>query len=175
MRARAKTNHITGDMRGSRNKIIAAALMIAAAAMACDRSIQYSENYTLDEGKWSMFDPAKYTCPIDDTVKTYDIQLSLRTSTDYPYRNIYLFIVTSFPSGAFVTDTLQAAVTDEKGRWLGKGTGDLRELTIPFKSNVYFPESGDYHFRVIHGMRDTLLNGVYDMGMKISLTDGNKK
>ena len=175
MKAKAKTDHITGEMRGSRSKIIAAALMIAVAAMACDRSIRYSENYSLDEGKWSMFDPAKYTFTIDDTVKTYDIRLSLRTSTDYPYRNIYLFVVTSFPSGTFVADTLQAMVTDEKGRWLGKGTGDLRELTSPFKSNVYFPESGDYHFRVIHGMRDTLLNGVYDMGLRISLTGGKIK
>jgi len=171
----AKTDHITGEMRGSRIKIIAAALLLAIAAMACDRSIQYSENYKLDKGKWSMFDPAKYTCPIDDTLRTYDIRLSLRTSTDYPYRNIYLFVVTTFPSGTVVTDTLQAMVTDEKGRWLGKGTGDLRELTIPYKSNVFFPESGDYHFRVIHGMRDTLLNGVYDMGMQISLKNGKAK
>ena len=175
MKARAETDHITGKMKGGKSKIIAAVLMIAVAAMACDRSIQYSENYSLEKGRWSMFDPAKYTCAIDDTLKIYNIQLSLRTSTDYPYRNIYLFVVTSFPSGTFVTDTIQAMVTDEKGRWLGKGTGDLRELTIPFKSNVYFPESGDYHFRVIHGMRDTLLNGVYDMGMKISLTGGKAK
>lgn len=162
-------------MTGNRNKIIIAALLLAVAAMACDRSIHYSENYKLDGGKWSMFDPAKYSCSIDDTVKTYNIELSLRTSTDYPYRNIYLFVMTTFPSGNAVTDTLNTMVTDERGNWLGKGTGDLRELTIPYKSNVYFPESGEYHFRVIQGMRDTLLQGVYDMGMKISLKEGSKK
>lgn len=162
-------------MTGNRNKIIIAALLLAVTAVACDRSIHYSENYRLDEGKWSMFDPAKYSCTIDDTVKTYNIELSLRTSTAYPYRNIYLFMVTTFPSGNVVTDTIHTMVTDERGKWLGKGTGDLRELTIPYKSNVYFPESGEYHFRVIHGMRDTLLQGVYDMGMKISLKEGSKK
>ena len=75
-----------------------------------------------------MYDNAKYTCTIDDTVKTYDIRLSLRTSSEYPYRNIYLFMVTTFPSGTTVTDTLHAMVTDEKGHWLGKGTGNIREL-----------------------------------------------
>jgi gliding motility-associated lipoprotein GldH len=162
-------------MTGSKSKIAAALLLMAAITLACNRNVKYSENYRLENGRWSMFDPAKYTCTIDDTVKTYNIQLSLRTSSDYPYRNIYLFIMTTFPSGNVLTDTLQVRVTDEKGRWLGKGAGDLKELTIPYKSNVYFPEPGDYHFRVIHGMRDTVLNGVYDMGMKISLKADNAK
>jgi gliding motility-associated lipoprotein GldH len=175
VKAEAETDHITGEMRGSRSKIIFTALLLAAAAVACDRSIHYSENFRIDKGEWSTYDPAKYACIIDDTVMTYNLELSMRTSTEYPYRNIYLFILTTFPSGTSVTDTLHAMVTDEKGRWLGKGTGDLRELTIPYKSNVYFPEPGEYHFRVIHGMRDTILLGVYDMGMKISLKEGNTK
>jgi len=122
-----------------------------------------------------MHDPAKYSCTVDDTVMTYDIGLSLRTTTDYPYRNIYIFMVTTFPSGTSVTDTLHAMVTDEKGRWLGKGTGNIRELTVPFKSKVWFPEAGEYHFRVMHGMRDTVLTGVRDIGMKISRREGRTK
>lgn len=122
-----------------------------------------------------MFDPARYACEIDDTVRTYNMKLSLRTSTEYPYRNIYLFMMTTFPSGSVMTDTIHAMVTDEKGKWLGRGTGAVRELTIPYKSNVYFPEQGKYHFRVVHGMRDTILKGVYDMGMKISFREGSDK
>jgi gliding motility-associated lipoprotein GldH len=175
VKERDVTDHITGKMTGSKSKLIIAALLLAAVAAGCDRNVRYSGNYSLEKGKWSIYDPARYACTIDDTVKTYNIRLSLRTSSDYPYRNIYLFVVTTFPSGTVVTDTIQAMVTDEKGKWLGKGTGDIRELSIPYKSNVYFPEQGEYHFRVIHGMRDTLLNGVYDMGMKISLMDGKAK
>lgn len=146
--------------------------MLAVITLACDRGTLFSDNYRIDDRQWSMYDPARYACAIGDTVSTFNIDLSIRTSTDYPYRNMYLFVVTTFPSGTTVTDTLQAMITDEKGRWLGKGAGDLRELTIPYKSNVYFPESGEYHFRVIHGMRDILLKGVYDIGMRISLKEG---
>lgn len=145
--------------------------MLAVVTLSCDRNTLYSDNYRINDRQWSMYDPARYTCSIDDTVSIFNIDFSVRTSTNYPYRNIYLFIVTTFPSGITVTDTLQAMITDEKGRWLGKGAGDLRELSIPFKSNIYFPETGDYHFRVIQGMRDTLLRGVYDIGMKISLKE----
>lgn len=169
------TDNSTRKMKGSKNKLLAAILLLVVTAAACNRNVRYSENFSLEDGRWSMYEPAKYACAIDDTVKTYNIELSLRTSPEYPYRNIYLFILTTFPSGTVITDTLQAMVTDEKGEWLGRGAGELRELSIPYKSNVYFPESGEYHFRVIHGMRDTILKGVYDMGMKISLMEGNKK
>jgi len=162
-------------MRKNQIKILFACMLLAVVTLSCDNSTWYSENYRLENEKWSMYDPAKYACTIEDTVRTYDIEFSLRTSTDYPYRNMYLFIVTSFPSGTTVTDTLNAMVADEKGRWMGKGAGDLRELTIPYKANVYFPEKGEYHFRVIHGMRDTVLKGVYDMGMKVSLRESKQK
>ncbi len=145
--------------------------MLAVTTLSCDRNTLFSDNYRIDDRQWSMYDPARYTCTIGDTVSTFNIDLSVRTSTDYPYRNMYLFIVTTFPSGTIVTDTLQAMITDERGKWLGRGAGDLRELTIPYKTNVFFPEEGEYHFSVIHGMRDTLLKGVYDMAMTISLKE----
>ncbi len=158
-------------MRKGRSSILVAGIMLAVITLSCDRNTLFSENYRIDDRQWSMYDPARYTCSIGDTASTYNIDLSVRTSTDYPYRNMYLFIVTTFPSGTTVTDTLQAMITDERGRWLGRGAGDLRELTIPYKTNVFFPEEGEYHFSVIHGMRDTLLKGVYDMAMTISLKE----
>lgn len=156
-------------MKTKKGSLLLAIALLAFITLSCNRGTVYSGNYTISDEEWSMYDPATYACTISDTVSTHDIEFSLRTSTEYPYRNIYLFIVTTFPSGTTVTDTLNTMVADEKGKWLGRGAGDLRELTIPYKSNVWFPETGEYHFRVVQGMRDTVLKGVYDLGMKISL------
>ncbi len=158
-------------MRENRGKILAVSLLFMLMTLSCDRGTYFSDTVKMEGEAWSMYDPGKFKCLIDDTVKVYNIDLSIRTSTEYPYRNLYLFVVTSFPSGNTVTDTLQVMLANEKGDWLGKGAGDIRELTIPYKSNVYFPEKGEYHFKVIHGMRDTILKGVYDLGMRISLKD----
>src|SRR5690606_18155741 len=70
---RAEINHIPEEMTESRSRIIVAVLLLAAAATACNRGIQYSENYRIEEGRWNMHDPAKYSCTVDDTVMTYDI------------------------------------------------------------------------------------------------------
>lgn len=145
--------------------------VIAAIALcilsACGRNTLYSEAKRMPDEKWNMYDPASFSCAVKDTVNAYDVSFSIRTSTDYPYRNLFLFVVTSFPSGYSLTDTVQYAVANEKGEWLGRGVGDIREMTMHYKTNVFFPEKGEYHFRIIHGMRDTVLNGVYDFGMKI--------
>lgn len=158
-------------MRETRSKILAISALIMLITLSCDRGTYYADSFKMQGEAWSMYDPCKFTCQIDDTVRVYNFDLSIRTSTGYPYRNLYLFVVTSFPSGNTVTDTVQAMLASEKGDWLGRGAGDLRELTIPYKSNVYFPEKGEYHFKVIHGMRDTILNGVYDLGVRISLKE----
>jgi gliding motility-associated lipoprotein GldH len=133
----------------------------------CTNNTLFNGTKKMDNEQWNMYNPAAFRCTVNDTVKAYDVTFSLRTSTDYPYRNIYLFVLTSFPSGYTQADTVQYAVTNEKGEWIGKGVGDIRELTFHYKSNVYFPEKGVYQFRIIHGMRDVDLKGVYDFGMKI--------
>jgi gliding motility-associated lipoprotein GldH len=158
-------------MRVTRSKILAVSALVMLIGFSCDRGTYYANSVKMEGEAWSMYDPCMFSCLINDTVSVYNFDLSIRTSTGYPYRNLYLFVVTSFPSGSTVTDTLQVMLANEKGDWLGKGAGDLRELTIPYKSNVYFPEKGEYHFKVIHGMRDTVLKGVYDLGMRISLKD----
>ena len=53
-----------------------------------------------------------------------------------PFRNIYLFVTTTSPDGKSITDTLQYNLADEKGKWYGKGFGDIHELKLPYKSNV---------------------------------------
>lgn len=156
-------------MKTVNRKIFLPALTVIVLLTSCGRNTLYSDVVKMDNAKWSMYDPAGFACNVRDTTGSYNVSLSVRTSTDYPYRNLYLFVVTTFPSGTSLTDTVQGILTDEKGEWLGKGAGDIREVVIPFKSNVFFPEAGEYHFRVIHGMRDTVLTGVYDIGMKISL------
>jgi len=163
-----KEDHTTGKMRTSRGKIFAATLLLALILISCVKGILFSDTVRMEDEQWSMYDPAKFACIVEDTTGSYNLTFTVRTSSDYPYRNLYMFVITTFPSGLSVSDTLQGVLSNEKGEWLGKGAGDTRELIIPYKSNVFFPEEGEYHFKVIQGMRDTILYGIYDFGMTIA-------
>jgi len=134
---------------------------------SCNSNILYTESHEMPEEIWKLSDISKFKVLMTDTLNSNDIFFSIRTGSSYPYRNIFLFVTTVSPAGKYFTDTLQYNLADEKGRWYGKGFGDIHELSLPFKTNVYFPEKGAYQFIIQHGMRIEDLKGVYDFGVRI--------
>lgn len=119
---------------------------------------------------WRVADIPVFRIPVKDTINSNNISFIIRTGASYPYRNIYLFVTTTSPEGNSMTDTLQYNLADEKGKWYGKGFGDIRELSLPYKTNVFFPVKGTYQIRIQHGMRIEDLKGVYDFGVKVEKT-----
>jgi len=111
-----------------------------------------------------------FRIPVKDTITSNNIYFIIRTGSSYPYRNIFLFVTTTAPGGNSLTDTLEYDLADEKGDWYGKGFGDIHELTLPYKSDVFFPVSGTYQINVQHGMRIEDLKGIYDFGVRVEKT-----
>lgn len=137
---------------------------------SCSRNTVYSDIVNMPSEKWTLNNIAEYQPEITDTAGICSIIFSIRTSTSYPFRNIWLFVNTISPSGLSITDTIQYMLADEKGKWYGKGFGDIHELPLPYRKGIYFPEKGIYTFRVRHGMRIETLDGVYDLGLRIEKT-----
>jgi gliding motility-associated lipoprotein GldH len=147
---------------------------LASAAMlfiiSCGGNITYTENYSMKNKIWRLTDVKSFDVQITDTTTLNDIFFTIRTGSDYPFRNIFLFVSTLAPDGNNLADTLEYYLADDKGAWYGKGFGDVRELKLPYKSNIYFPKKGEYKFNVQHGMRIEDLKGVYDIGLRIEKT-----
>lgn len=134
---------------------------------SCRNRSLYSEVQQVANAEWSRFNRLIFKAEISDTTTACDILITLRTNTDYPYRNIFLFTTTTSPLGFSVKDTTEYFLADEKGNWFGKGLGDIHDLSVQYKSNVLFPYSGTYEFRIDHGMRTDNLVGILDVGIRI--------
>jgi gliding motility-associated lipoprotein GldH len=134
---------------------------------SCSRDTVFIESHAMSGEVWKLSDTPVFEVQINDTVGSNNVIFTIRNGSAYPFRNIYLFATTTSPDGKSITDTLQYNLADEKGKWYGKGFGDIHELNLPYKSNVYFPRKGIYIFKVQHGMRMEDLKGVYDIGLKI--------
>jgi gliding motility-associated lipoprotein GldH len=134
---------------------------------SCNSNVVYTDSRPLPETIWKLMDILNFRIDITDTVNSNNVFFTVRTGSSYPFRNIYLFATTISPDGKSITDTLQYNLADEKGRWYGKGFGDIHELNLPYKSNVYFPVKGSYQFKIQHGMRVEDLPGIYDFGLSI--------
>ncbi len=101
-----------------------------------------------------------------DTITLQSVFVNIRNYSDYPYSNLYLFIHVVSPAGDEVTDTVNFVLADERGRWLGRGIGDLYFIRLPYKRNIYFPYKGIYRFDITQGMR-TDLEGIRDVGIRV--------
>jgi len=141
--------------------------LIAAITVSCNPEIMYFDHADFRNNEWDRQNKPVFEAEITDTLTPARVDINLRTGSDYPYRNIYLFVSTFAPGGEQVTDTLEYMLADERGRRYGSGRGDIRELNLSYRQNVYFPESGTYRFVIEHAMRTEVLKGVYDIGIKI--------
>ncbi len=121
---------------------------------ACSGNTIYSEyeGIPLSDG-WAMKDVKKFNVDITDTQNPHDIFVHIRNAEGYPYRNLFLFLHTTYPDGKKITDTLECMLANEKGEWLGSGAGDLWDNKIVFKKNVKFPAAGKYTFEYEQAMR----------------------
>lgn len=153
--------------KGTNKPSILFIVLLLIIAVSCDSNSFYADSHEMDNEIWRIGDAAVFEPVIDDTTHSNNILFTIRTGTSYPYRNIWLFVSTTSPSGKRLTDTLRYDLADEKGNWFGRGFGDIHELNLPFRSSVFFPEKGKYTFRIIHGMRDEDLKGIYDFGLRI--------
>jgi gliding motility-associated lipoprotein GldH len=135
--------------------------------LSCKSRVVYTNSMAMAEETWKLTDISDFKVLITDTVNSNNVLFTIRNGSSYPFRNIFLFVTTTSPDGKKITDTLQYNLADEKGKWFGKGFGDIHELNLPYKSNVFFPLKGTYDFKIQHGMRVENLKGVYDFGLRI--------
>ncbi|MHC1703713.1 MAG: gliding motility lipoprotein GldH [Tenuifilaceae bacterium] len=144
--------------------IIIISLFLAA---SCDRNGVFEKNIDTENNIWNIADIAKFEVTIADTISYQNIFINIRNTTDYPNSNLYLFIKTVAPSGASQLDTLEYFVSDEYGKWLGKGFGQLRDNRFPYKQNIRFSSKGNYQFEVQQAMRTDQLKGIASIGLRI--------
>lgn len=135
--------------------------------ISCNSNVLFTESVAMKGNKWELMNIPVFKVSVTDTIKSNNLSFILRTGSDYPFRNIFLFVTATSPEGKILTDTLQYVLADDKGKWYGRGFGDIHELDLPYKSNIFFPSKGEYTFKIQHGMRIENLPGVYDIGFRI--------
>lgn len=157
------------------NKSVFKALIILSFLLSsCGKNVVFTDSSNMPDKKWEIKNVPVFNVPVYDTLSGNNIYFTIRTGVSYPYRNIYLFVKTTAPDGKSITDTLQYYLADEKGNWYGKGFGDIHELKLPYKTNVFFPRKGTYVISVQHGMRILELKGVYDLGIRVEKINKNQ-
>ena len=138
---------------------------------SCDSKRVFEQNQAIPESGWAVSNIIKLKVDIKDPSTPTNFYINVRNADGYPWKNVCLFIKTTFPNGKMSDDTLDCTLADDKGKWLGRGIGDLYDSQIPFKRNVRFPLAGTYSFEIQQGMRMDNIPLIMDVGLRIEKAD----
>lgn len=146
-------------------------LLLAAIALVLWASCTTPAGYTAFElmptEEWHRDSILRFELPVEDTARSYNLVLDVRSSTDYRFQNLYLFIDIEAPNGATLRDTLECFLADDAGRWLGSGHGALRDNRYMYREGARFAMQGAYCLSIQQAMRMEALKGVVGVGIRM--------
>lgn len=116
---------------------------------------------------WHKDTTALFVFENQDTILQHSFAINIRHTDDYAYRNLYLFLNTLLPNGRLTRDTIEILLADKEGQWLGQGFGKLRDYRFEVRNDLVFPLKGKYQFTIEQGMREEVLTGISDVGVRI--------
>jgi gliding motility-associated lipoprotein GldH len=151
--------------------------------LSCGKdNIVYNDYFNLTDSSWSHTDSVLFKWTINDTAAVYNIDLQLRASSSYKWSNIFIFSDVFFPNSKARRDTFEFFLADTKGHWIGERSGLIVDYSFSLYKKIRFPLVGEYKFYIQQAMRDTVLNEILDVGIKItdsrlstSFREGNLK
>lgn len=134
---------------------------------ACDKNRVFDNSFAIEDARWAVNDVKQFSFEIDDTTAFYNVLINVRNNNEYEYRNLYLFIKMTSPSNKYFEDTVEFQLADNRGKWLGKGAGNIWQSQLMMLKNVKLLEKGSYQVELMQGMRDDTLKSITDIGLRI--------
>lgn len=119
----------------------------------------------IENKTWKWSDTKSFTFTVDDTTHYYNFSIGLRIQGTYAYSNIWM-ISQIQGNNTNIKEQVQVEIADQTGRWLGKGMSNL----ITYLKPIYVQKklaAGTYTWSLSQNMRDELLNGIVDVGIKV--------
>ena len=148
-------------------KLIISIVVITIVTSSCNTNSTFNQSVELPSSGWYKNNAVAFNVDVADSLSSYKFALNVRNNTNYRYSNLYVFLITEFPNGNITRDTIECALANNQGKWLGKGWGDIKENNIILKSNLRFPLMGNYRFLIQQAMRVDTLTGIADIGLSL--------
>ncbi len=139
------------------------------ASVSCHNDAVYFKYQTIQGNGWNKDSTCGFDVQIDKPEHAYNVYVNTRNRGEYPYQNLWLFIKQITPDSIVTNDTIEFYLADEFGKWLGKGVGSAFNMPVLYRQNFKFQQKGVYRFEIQHGMRDSVLVGLNDVGIKVEL------
>lgn len=133
---------------------------------SCGEKPMFDQVYNFNNSTWTKEDTVKFVVPVSDTLTNHDFILSLRTTKEYLYSNLWIYVMVTAPDGSTSKMAQKFPLANPDGSWIGRVTGTLVESRLRFDSKA-FPVKGDYVFMLTNATQEEEIPYVMDIGLRI--------
>ena len=130
-------------------------------------------NYKDFNGQWPVYEKVLFTLD-KGSENTVNLMIYIRNNKNYPYSNLFLIAKLKTGDSLLLCDTLEYAMADAQGQWLGKGFLEVKESKLWWRENYQLPAVENINVQLEHALRsynsekglDTL-EGIVGVGFAI--------
>lgn len=143
-----------------RNSILI--ILLSVLLFSCGEQPFYEKVVAFDNREWKLDVKPTFEFDVKDISKSYDFTLALRTSTDYQYSNVWIFMKTITPDGTIAREPFEILITNDDGSWVGEKSGSVVTTPLYFRSRK-LPKKGKYTFIIEQGITESKVDQVLDL------------
>ncbi len=148
-------------------KIVFYLLIAIVVLSACSGNTLLNKRHEFKNYTWNRFDSLVFETKVKDPQQQYNIYLTLRYITQYPYNDLKVNFTIYSPAGDERTTMHVFNIKDKEGKLQGEGAGDMYDLKLLVKQNVSFNQKGICKFQVDNLMDHLEIPGLMDLGIVV--------
>lgn len=137
---------------------------------SCGDQAYYDKAYSFENNNWSETDTAHFEVDVDDTVQPFNFVLTLRTTTQYQYSNIWVYVISEAPDSTKSKVAQRIPLARPDGSWIGRVSGTIVESKLRFDSKT-FPMKGKYTFDIVNATQQESIEEVLDISLRVEKTN----
>jgi len=134
---------------------------------SCTGDAVFFSYQSINGNGWNKDSICTFDIQINNPDLPYNMYVNTRNRSEYPYQNLWLFVKQITPDSVVTNDTIEFYLADDFGKWLGSGIGSVYNMPVLYRQKFKFPKKGVYRYEIQQGMRDSLLQGINDVGIKV--------
>lgn len=151
-----------------KHKWIFCILSVLSGITACRNSTVYHTYQPTGTNGWPVNDSLYYSLSPQSVPGVFRLNIGIRHTELYPYKDIWLEI--GCKGNETKKDTFHLYLTDQDGHWSNSTTGHLYQCD--FDEGMLHLSPQDTTLYIIHLMKDSLLTGLSDVGIRLMLPSG---
>lgn len=126
-------------------------VLILISLMACQEPKLFMDYRNFDEG-WDSTQKAVFD--LDSiTDQPVNMMIYIRNNQRYPFSNLFLIARLKTGDSLLLCDTLEYAMANARGAWLGKGFLEVKESKLWWKENYKPPVAKNLKVELEHALR----------------------